>query len=259
MWGCTWTSRRRARCATRRARSTSRRCAAPGRKHTIGMFVMALPLKGVMLSYNNTASAMLVAAGATVVGNGVLARAEGANVVFSQLAPWQFDYSGEKRNVKRTFRRVACLSARLLANMGAARGTPLVARFADPAGAGEKRWLDGLYLDVPEEWDDPYRFFRWEPAPSPAAILHKLSGEPPAPRGSPPGPACRQRNRHHPHCGEPTGASAADRGSAPQSMQTVRYWEKYAALARQGSGQRRTPRPGATPGTSSLRVTTSVP
>src|ERR1019366_8010009 len=67
-----------------------------GRKHTIGMFVMALPLKGVMLSYNNTASAMLVAAGATVVGNGVLARAEGANVVFSQLAPWQFDYSGEK-------------------------------------------------------------------------------------------------------------------------------------------------------------------
>lgn len=23
------------------------------------------------------------------------------------------------------------------------------------------RWLEGLYLDVPEEWDDPYRFFRW--------------------------------------------------------------------------------------------------
>jgi hypothetical protein len=22
------------------------------------------------------------------------------------------------------------------------------------------RWLDGLYLDTPEEWDDPYRFFR---------------------------------------------------------------------------------------------------
>jgi len=31
-----------------------------GRKHTISMFVMALPLKGVMLSYNNTASAMQV-------------------------------------------------------------------------------------------------------------------------------------------------------------------------------------------------------
>jgi hypothetical protein len=25
----------------------------------------------------------------------------------------------------------------------------------------ETRWLSGLYLDVPEEWDDPYRFFRW--------------------------------------------------------------------------------------------------
>jgi len=25
----------------------------------------------------------------------------------------------------------------------------------------EGRWLEGLYLDVPEEWDDPYRFFRW--------------------------------------------------------------------------------------------------
>jgi len=25
----------------------------------------------------------------------------------------------------------------------------------------EGRWREGLYLDVPEEWDDPYRFFRW--------------------------------------------------------------------------------------------------
>jgi hypothetical protein len=103
----------------------------------------------------------LVTAGAAVVGNGVLARAEGMNVVFSQLAPWQFDYSGEKMNVKRTFRRVACLAARLLANLDAAGATPLVARFAAPAGASEKRWLEGLYLDLPEEWDDPYRFFRW--------------------------------------------------------------------------------------------------
>ena len=23
------------------------------------------------------------------------------------------------------------------------------------------RWLEGFYLDVPEAWDDPYRFFRW--------------------------------------------------------------------------------------------------
>jgi beta-galactosidase len=103
----------------------------------------------------------LVTGGATVVGDGVLAKAEGANVVFSQLAPWEFDYSGGKMNIKRTFRRVACLTARLLANLGASSATPLLPRFAKPAAAGEKRWLEGLYLDVPEEWDDPYRHFRW--------------------------------------------------------------------------------------------------
>jgi hypothetical protein len=25
----------------------------------------------------------------------------------------------------------------------------------------EGRWTSGLYLDTPQEWDDPYRFFRW--------------------------------------------------------------------------------------------------
>ncbi|MEK7404338.1 MAG: hypothetical protein AAB225_04450, partial [Acidobacteriota bacterium] len=103
----------------------------------------------------------LISSGARVVGNGVLARAEDANVVFCQLVPWQLDYSGEKMNVKRTFRRISCLTARLLANMGAAGQTPVLSRFASPVGQNEKRWLEGLYLDVPEEWDDPYRFFRW--------------------------------------------------------------------------------------------------
>jgi hypothetical protein len=64
-------------------------------------------------------------------------------------------------NLKRTFRRVSVLVSRLAANLGAASTTPVLARFAEPARAGERRWLDGLYLDVPEEWDDPYRFFRW--------------------------------------------------------------------------------------------------
>ena len=64
-------------------------------------------------------------------------------------------------NLKRTFRRVSYLVNRLAANLGAACVTPILDRFASPARAGEHRWLDGLYLDVPEEWDDPYRFFRW--------------------------------------------------------------------------------------------------
>ena len=103
----------------------------------------------------------LVTGGAAAVGNGVLATAEGGRVVFCQLVPWRFDYSGEKMNVKRTFRRTSCLLTRLLANMGAAGRTRLLAHASSPVAAGETRWLDGLYLDVPEEWDDPYRFFRW--------------------------------------------------------------------------------------------------
>ncbi|HEX7541254.1 MAG TPA: hypothetical protein VF352_03910 [Anaerolineales bacterium] len=56
--------------------------------------------------------------------------------------------------------------------------TPLLERFGDPVGASKGtsaadvrlepiqdptvgRWLDGLYLTRPAEWDDPYRFFRW--------------------------------------------------------------------------------------------------
>jgi beta-galactosidase len=103
----------------------------------------------------------LVTSGATVIGDGVLAVSEDGNVVFCQLVPWQFDYRGEKMNVKRTFRRVSCLVDRLLANMGASGSTRLLDDFQKPVATGETRWLDGRYLDVPEEWDDPYRFFCW--------------------------------------------------------------------------------------------------
>jgi hypothetical protein len=103
----------------------------------------------------------LVSQGAQVIGNGVLARAEHANVVFCQLAPWQFE--GQQSNLRRTHRRVSFLVSRLLGNMGVAGSTPLLDRFIKPVSAAEaeKRWLDGFYLDEPEEWDYPYRFFRW--------------------------------------------------------------------------------------------------
>jgi hypothetical protein len=104
----------------------------------------------------------LVSEGAAPVGDGVLAATDGANVVFCQLVPWHFDYS-KQYNLKRTYRRASFLVTRLLANMGVAGATPVLSRFGSPAGGAkpEKRWLDGLYLDAPEEWDDPYRFFRW--------------------------------------------------------------------------------------------------
>jgi len=104
----------------------------------------------------------LVTGGAEVLGDGVLAKADGAEAVFCQMAPWQFDYA-KQYNVKRTFRRFSFTLTRLLGNMDVEIATPLLTRFDQPVDAkkAEKRWLDGLYLDVPEEWDNPYRFFRW--------------------------------------------------------------------------------------------------
>ncbi len=105
----------------------------------------------------------LVTAGAQIVGDGVLAQAENANVVFYQIEPWQFSDTNQM-NMRRTIRRTSFAESRLLANMGASGATPLLERF-HRAGAtpSEKRWLTGFYLkqDQPQEWDDPYRFFRW--------------------------------------------------------------------------------------------------
>ena len=103
----------------------------------------------------------LVAKGAKTVGDGVLAVASQANVVFCQLAPWRFDYR-ENFGLKRTFRRISFLVTRLLANLGATGETPLITRLSTPVGGKEPgRWLHGFYLDEPQEWDYPYRFFRW--------------------------------------------------------------------------------------------------
>src|SRR5207248_3304772 len=105
---------------------------------------------------------VLISDGATSAGDGVLARAEDGRIVFCQLAPWTFSDS-QQPNLRKTFRRTSFLVTRLLANLGVASSTPIVERFHSPLDASkdEKRWLDGLYLDQPEEWDDPYRFFRW--------------------------------------------------------------------------------------------------
>jgi len=103
----------------------------------------------------------LVSGGANTVGNGVLAVARQANVVFCQLVPWQFEYQNNF-GLKRTFRRTSFLVTRLLGNLGVSGETPLLARLSRPAESDEpSRWLHGFYLDEPEEWDDPYRFFRW--------------------------------------------------------------------------------------------------
>jgi hypothetical protein len=79
------------------------------------------------------------------------------NVILCQLLPY------EVTGYRRTYRRASFLLARILADMGVAGATPLLARFGSPIlpDNPEKRWLDGLYLDQPEAWDDPCRFFCW--------------------------------------------------------------------------------------------------
>jgi hypothetical protein len=102
----------------------------------------------------------LVSRGATVIGDGVLAQQ--SSVVFLQLVPWRFDYE-KQYNPKRTFRRSSFTLNRILAGMGVRGVTPLLTRIGTPVSPAEttNRCLVSLYLDRPEEWDDPYRFFRW--------------------------------------------------------------------------------------------------
>ncbi|HLX65176.1 MAG TPA: glycoside hydrolase family 2 TIM barrel-domain containing protein [Planctomycetota bacterium] len=106
----------------------------------------------------------LVTGGAQAVGDGVLASADEGRVVFCQLAPWQFN--PKQQNTKRTFRRTSCLLTRVLGNLGVQAQTPLLERFTAQVKlrngqSPECRWLHGFYLEPPEEWDDPYRFFGW--------------------------------------------------------------------------------------------------
>ena len=102
--------------------------------------------------------------GSRVVGLAIGSRAEmqTAKVVFIQMASRQFEGS-QQTNLRRTFRHVAFLLDRLLANMGVSGAKPLLERFNRPVDAtkAETRWLDAFYHDQPEERDDPDRFFRW--------------------------------------------------------------------------------------------------
>jgi len=123
------------------------------------------PLEGVGpadVQNRDPRNLFLITGGATTLGDGVLASSANGRVVFSGLVPWQFDLH-KSENLKRTFRRAAFAVDRILGNLGVSATTPLLSRFSSPVslGSAEQRWLNGLYLDQPIDWDDPYRFFGW--------------------------------------------------------------------------------------------------
>ena len=111
----------------------------------------------------------LIQSGARVFGNGALAATDDEKIVFCQVAPWQIGDT-KQWNIKKTYRRSSFLVTRVMANLGVTTSTPILDRFHKPADLAlpdatetesELRWREGIYLDQPEEWDDPYRFFRW--------------------------------------------------------------------------------------------------
>ncbi len=102
----------------------------------------------------------LVSGGASAIGNGILATVPGADVVFCQIVPWDFDYE-KFYNQKITYRHASFLVGRLLANMGAAGATPLLSRFSSPVAGPEAPadivdalWLesDGKECTLPIQW-----------------------------------------------------------------------------------------------------------
>jgi hypothetical protein len=125
-------------------------------------FGMDSPLRGISsadLHNRDPKNYPLITHEKIAVGNGILAVLDGGRTVICGLAPWQFP--NDKQSFKKTFNRSAFVLARTLGNMNVDMRTPLVERFHSAVGKDEKRWLTGLYLDEPVEWDDPYRFFRW--------------------------------------------------------------------------------------------------
>jgi len=92
--------------------------------------------------------------GDAAIGDGVLGKVKGANVVFCQLPPWFFSYRTAQHNLKRTYRRTGFLAARLLANMGVASPTPLLERFSTPvAGDTEPSVVDNGDFRVDADGD----------------------------------------------------------------------------------------------------------
>lgn len=75
--------------------------------------------------------------------------------------PWYFTWPLEQQNVRKTYRRAAFLTLRLLANLGVSGGTPLLERFATPTDASPAASIirngdfgqGGAGRKLPEPWE----------------------------------------------------------------------------------------------------------
>ena len=66
------------------------------------------------------------------LGDGVIAESADGRIAFLQMAPWRYDYSNDKYNVKRTFRHASVAMSRVLGNMGVSFQSPIIERFSRP-------------------------------------------------------------------------------------------------------------------------------
>jgi hypothetical protein len=141
-----------------------------GAKFQAGQFRL---YEGAYVPITNTASAATFAPGRNFFKNADFE---------SGLTSWYFTHGPEQFNLRRTFEKTSFAVSRLLGNLGVSGTMPLLDRFSAVVASGLRpgptnglagarlepvqdpsvgRWLDGLYLTRPTEWDDPYRFFGW--------------------------------------------------------------------------------------------------
>ncbi|MBT7298526.1 MAG: hypothetical protein HN849_03385, partial [Victivallales bacterium] len=125
--------------------------------------------------------AMLYQLGVPVIGDqwyriSLLAKSEGMDgtaptLAISQTGPWQSLLPYQKFLPERDWKRFTFVlkgksteaKKTRLQIWHSGTGTVWYAdiRMQAIAPPDQGRWLESYYVDVPEDWDDPYRFFRW--------------------------------------------------------------------------------------------------
>jgi pyruvate dehydrogenase E1 component alpha subunit len=119
--------------------------AAQTAARTLAQKAVAAGIPGVQVDGND------VIAVRVVVGEALEAARRGAGPMLIEALTYRWSDHSMRANLPRY---------RSVEEEEAWRARDPIARFENYL-INEKRWLTGLYMDQPEEMDDPYRFFRW--------------------------------------------------------------------------------------------------